>query len=182
MGHTTNPDIRIAKSVVDYIFRWMGIHFLAGYKEANSGIGKIPAERSAAEEDDASVRLPAAKKAGGPAPLPRENKMLGATETKVKTAPPVIAEKSNGHSNGNGSHGSPLAPREDTHHAERDAHQGPTLRIDGNGPLVTSSTGRSEQFARFQLDAPSCDNCGAITVRNGNCYLCHNCGSSMGCS
>ena len=41
---------------------------------------------------------------------------------------------------------------------------------------------RSDQFARFQTDAPSCDNCGAITVRNGNCYLCHNCGNSMGCS
>jgi len=41
---------------------------------------------------------------------------------------------------------------------------------------------RSEQFALFQSDAPACDNCGAITVRNGNCYLCHNCGQSMGCS
>jgi ribonucleoside-diphosphate reductase alpha chain len=41
---------------------------------------------------------------------------------------------------------------------------------------------RSEQFARFQSDAPPCDNCGSITVRNGNCYLCHNCGNSMGCS
>ena len=40
----------------------------------------------------------------------------------------------------------------------------------------------SEQFANFQADAPSCDRCGAITVRNGNCYLCHNCGNSMGCS
>ena len=42
--------------------------------------------------------------------------------------------------------------------------------------------GPGEQFARFQIDAPSCDNCGSITVRNGNCYLCHNCGNSMGCS
>jgi ribonucleoside-diphosphate reductase alpha chain len=44
------------------------------------------------------------------------------------------------------------------------------------------TTERSQQFATFQSDAPSCDNCGAITVRNGNCYLCHNCGNSMGCS
>ena len=35
MGHTTNPDIRIAKSVVDYIFRYLGIQFLAGYREAS---------------------------------------------------------------------------------------------------------------------------------------------------
>ena len=37
---------------------------------------------------------------------------------------------------------------------------------------------RAEQFARFQTDAPSRDNCGAITVRNDNCYLCHNCCNS----
>ena len=34
----------------------------------------------------------------------------------------------------------------------------------------------------FFPHAPACDNCGSITVRNGNCYLCHNCGNSMGCS
>ena len=52
-----------------------------------------------------------------------------------------------------------------------------TMLKDGPSPLS-----RSEQFAAFQTDAPACDNCGAITVRNGNCYLCYNCGSSMGCS
>lgn len=41
---------------------------------------------------------------------------------------------------------------------------------------------REEQFASFQSDAPSCDSCGSLTVRNGNCYLCHNCGNSLGCS
>ncbi|PKL33913.1 MAG: hypothetical protein CVV40_00255, partial [Planctomycetes bacterium HGW-Planctomycetes-2] len=33
-----------------------------------------------------------------------------------------------------------------------------------------------------QGDAPSCEVCGAITVRNGSCYKCLNCGHSMGCS
>ena len=45
-----------------------------------------------------------------------------------------------------------------------------------------SPADRQSQFAKFQIDAPACDNCGSITVRNGNCYLCHNCGNSMGCS
>ena len=65
--------------------------------------------------------------------------------------------------------------------------------LPGNGQShgATASTGKpadesiailDSEFARFQSDAPSCDNCGAITVRNGNCYLCHNCGNSMGCS
>ena len=31
-------------------------------------------------------------------------------------------------------------------------------------------------------DAPPCDNCGAITVRNGTCFKCNNCGNSLGCS
>ena len=34
----------------------------------------------------------------------------------------------------------------------------------------------------FMQDAPACDICGAITVRNGACYKCLNCGNSMGCS
>lgn len=41
---------------------------------------------------------------------------------------------------------------------------------------------RDEQFSEFQTDSPACVHCGSITVRNGNCYLCHNCGESMGCS
>lgn len=33
-----------------------------------------------------------------------------------------------------------------------------------------------------QLDAPMCGNCGHVTVRSGSCYLCHNCGTTSGCS
>jgi ribonucleoside-diphosphate reductase alpha chain len=59
-------------------------------------------------------------------------------------------------------------------------------RLEQAGVMVfepgTSLGDRQSQFAKFQIDAPACDSCGAITVRNGNCYLCHNCGNSMGCS
>ena len=37
-------------------------------------------------------------------------------------------------------------------------------------------------LARLDGDAPPCDACGHITVRNGTCYRCLNCGNSMGCS
>ena len=40
----------------------------------------------------------------------------------------------------------------------------------------------NSQFQHFQDDAPACDICGSITVRNGSCYKCFNCGNSMGCS
>ncbi|MFO0889449.1 MAG: vitamin B12-dependent ribonucleotide reductase [Isosphaeraceae bacterium] len=35
-GFTKNPDIPIAKSIADYIFRWMGMEFIPGYREANA--------------------------------------------------------------------------------------------------------------------------------------------------
>ena len=33
-----------------------------------------------------------------------------------------------------------------------------------------------------QMDAPLCQVCGHVTVRNGACYKCLNCGESQGCS
>ncbi|MEM9420028.1 MAG: adenosylcobalamin-dependent ribonucleoside-diphosphate reductase, partial [Planctomycetota bacterium] len=37
-GMTHNRDIPFAKSLVDYIFRWMGMEFVAGYREANAPV------------------------------------------------------------------------------------------------------------------------------------------------
>ena len=35
-GFTKNADIPIAKSIADYIFRWLGMEFIPGYREANA--------------------------------------------------------------------------------------------------------------------------------------------------
>jgi ribonucleoside-diphosphate reductase alpha chain len=37
-GYTKNAHIRMAKSIVDYIFRWMGVTFVPGY-ESGEGAG-----------------------------------------------------------------------------------------------------------------------------------------------
>ncbi len=39
-----------------------------------------------------------------------------------------------------------------------------------------------QQLTSMMGDAPACDVCGHMTVRNGACYKCLNCGNSMGCS
>ena len=44
-GFTKNPDIPIAKSIADYIFRWLGMEFIPGYREANAP--KRPGRRGA---------------------------------------------------------------------------------------------------------------------------------------
>jgi ribonucleoside-diphosphate reductase alpha chain len=105
-GFTKNPDIPIAKSIVDYIFRWLDLTFPNG--KATFCKTTEPEPRTETE-----------------------------TETVV-TAAPVAPEM--------------MTPRVD------------------------------DQFKGFMDDAPSCEICGAITVRNGACYRCYNCGNSMGCS
>ena len=49
-GMTTNSDIPFAKSLVDYIFRWMGMQFITGYREMNA-----PKRMSQPSAEDASV-------------------------------------------------------------------------------------------------------------------------------
>ena len=74
--------------------------------------------------------------------------------------------------NGNGhakAQAQPIPARPATETSSGDTHYGEPARID-------------EQFHHFMEDAPACDQCGAITVRNGACYKCYNCGNSMGCS
>jgi len=52
----------------------------------------------------------------------------------------------------------------------------------GKPEAVASATKGDTQFENLMGDAPPCDSCGHITVRNGACYRCLNCGTSMGCS
>jgi len=134
-GWTGNPDIPNAKSVPDYIFRWLGMQFIAGFREANApqrnGHDAPAVDESSADKGESTAGEASALRGEWPA-----------VAGKVATPGAV-----------------------------------PAAVLTNEGPHI-----RSQQFARFQADAPSCDNCGAITVRNGNCYLCHNCGNSMGCS
>jgi ribonucleoside-diphosphate reductase alpha chain len=52
----------------------------------------------------------------------------------------------------------------------------------GAAAAKPSKTSMSEHLAELMGDAPLCDLCGHVTVRNGACYKCINCGNSMGCS
>jgi len=63
-GMTTNRDIPFAKSLVDYIFRWMGMEFIPGYREANAPRrNEEPAPSVArAEEPERASATPAARR------------------------------------------------------------------------------------------------------------------------
>jgi ribonucleoside-diphosphate reductase alpha chain len=106
-GFTGNPEIPIAKSITDYIFRWLSLKFIPSEDGAVTSSGVLPPGAA-----PAAPSLPA----------------------KART----VEAKS-------------------------------------------SSAAAGVTFTR-DTDAPPCPNCGEITVRNGACYKCNNCGTTTGCS
>jgi ribonucleoside-diphosphate reductase alpha chain len=106
-GFTNNPEIPMAKSLTDYIFRYLGSRFLRSVDDDEAG---------ELESEALAVAAPAA------------------------------------------------APR---------------VAIAGGSGARPG--GRSAQAFVNHADAPSCVECGTITVRNGACYKCPNCGLAGGC-
>ena len=186
-GYTKNPDIPVAKSLVDYLFRWLGNEFIPGFREANRP-GGMHGHTTGGEEagggDAESERSPAAMRASGLAD--GQGKAPAASQGSTSTAAKPVAKggaPANGSANPT-SHGALAAGTPKP--AAKASTAAANKRLEQAGVMVlepgTSLVDRQSQFAKFQIDAPACDSCGAITVRNGNCYLCHNCGNSMGCS
>jgi ribonucleoside-diphosphate reductase alpha chain len=56
-----------------------------------------------------------------------------------------------------------------------------STEIKSKAPLSEGSL-LSKHLSEMMGDAPACNTCGHVTVRNGACYKCLNCGNSMGCS
>lgn len=156
-GMTSNKDIPFAKSIIDYIFCWLGCQFLPGYAERN-----IP-NRQATVKDNKNTTT--AKQ------LVEKTKDLAQKIAEVKAT-------SKDHSP---SHSSAASTGELTGLADRmSTLVGSVVSQDGADKQTMQQF--NAQFQHFQDDAPACDVCGSITVRNGTCYKCFNCGNSMGCS
>jgi ribonucleoside-diphosphate reductase alpha chain len=85
-GITNDPDIRVAKSIVDYIFRWMGKKFLSTDQQEEAGI--LTAEvkaRLAAAYSDAGVPATAAAAVLEPVP-PGQTALFNQWEDAVECA------------------------------------------------------------------------------------------------
>ncbi len=155
-GMTHNRDIPFAKSLVDYIFRWMGMEFVPGYRAANA-----PQRPS-----DSKKTAPA--KAKSPASETTPSNGNGNGKTKSAPAEVVIAKSDRLQT---------ILGRDPISQAS-DASEAPANRMETGGTEMAMTAAMTQ----MQADAPACDVCGTITVRSGTCYKCMNCGASMGCS
>ncbi len=173
-GMTSNRDIPFAKSIVDYVFRWLGMTFLEEFRKAHSldrgasaSSGKPASSTTAPEavKDDTSSETGRAEQAS-------YKEVAGPVGALFEGRYDSIASTASG-GNGRGGNGEAI----------KKAHK---LEPAPNRLASAVAAGRIErvdqQFSHYQQDAPPCDVCGAITVRNGNCYRCFSCGSSLGCS
>jgi ribonucleoside-diphosphate reductase alpha chain len=128
-GH---PNIKFATSMIDYVFRVLGVEYLKRYDFA-----QVPPKE---EQDELQ----------NPTDVEAVQRMEG---TPNSEPPPEE-----------------LTPAEQV-----------TFGFDDPPPEQQGDV-LDQQLGNMMGDAPMCDNCGHITVRNGACYKCLNCGSSIGCS
>ncbi|MFP4146060.1 MAG: vitamin B12-dependent ribonucleotide reductase, partial [Phycisphaeraceae bacterium] len=162
-GMTHNPEVPFAKSLVDYIFRWLGMEFVEGYRAANA-----PQRRSAEKTPEAKRETPARIKADV---IAHGRSIAGENGTEVQSENSDDDQPSrSGEASGSGANG-----------ATNGHAPGSSADSEQEEPAGEANT-LATAMRDMQSDAPACDICGTITVRNGTCYKCMNCGNSMGCS
>jgi ribonucleoside-diphosphate reductase alpha chain len=167
-GMTSNKNIPFAKSLIDYIFCWMGCEFIPGYAEKNT-----PDRSSDGPKDNKTTTT---AKALVEKTKDLAKKIAEAKAVHVKPQIKSIEPQSSAAVKGEKSRFAELADR---------AVAMVTGVVRGDDEAEAQAAAKQQfnaQFEHFQDDAPACDVCGSITVRNGSCYKCFNCGNSMGCS
>jgi ribonucleoside-diphosphate reductase alpha chain len=151
-GITTNPEIPFAKSMPDYIMRWLASRFLDVDAQEELGI-LTPEVRARKSAQEALVRDDTAGPAGGDG--------NGATGHGG-------AATGNGGATAQGSGGAQGAvsqPATTKPAAEAMTDEPPTVPAQLQG-----------------LDlGPACGQCGGMMQRTGSCYTCSSCGNNTGC-
>jgi ribonucleoside-diphosphate reductase alpha chain len=151
-GVTDDPDIRIASSVMDYVFRRLALDHLP--YETRSELGILSAAERAAQlagEDPAAL--------AAEAELDTAEMAQSAPRERSQAQPGLPAELAGPGSIGQSASADPADP------------SGPHTSTE----LLESQQGRT-------ADAPLCLTCGTKMRPAGSCYVCEGCGATSGCS
>lgn len=164
-GWTGNEQIGYAKSLMDYIFRWVNLRFLSG-TQLTLFAGLAP---QAPNLPSPPSLFPDAESEEHPA----------ASQHNLAKLAEEVAKRLNQVSGSIGTRaGGGIAPEaRPAQPAAASPSHGPSLQDRG---IYHAADAMREMYDMG--DAPSCGTCGAIMVRNGSCYRCMSCGSTSGCS
>jgi ribonucleoside-diphosphate reductase alpha chain len=174
-GMTDDPDIRIATSVMDYIFRRLALDHLPYEQRADLGILSA-AERAAqlAGQDPATL---------GEDVDPVELAQSAAVEGNIHS------ERTRGVSQPDQAPAAPSAPSAPAPSAPAPSGPAPGAAQAGSALPAGSPPGGPHSTAELietqqgrTADAPLCLTCGTKMRPAGSCYVCEGCGSTSGCS
>ncbi len=155
-GMTDDPDIRIATSLVDYLFRKLAVMYLPAGERAGLGIyttGERTQPTLPGVEEQATETTQGHDIAPDPPSAPPRAQLTAQLDL---WAPPKPAQPSAGHA-----HAVPAEPAAHVHAV----------------PAESAAHARSAAMA-----APFCMACGVPMRRAGSCFVCADCGATSGCS
>jgi len=161
-GH---PNIKMSTSIIDYVFRVLGLEYLD-----RTDLAQVPPDLDDADGERCGTPgyqepfQSVATETADPVTAAQADPVVAVT---APVAEPVV--KTNGKPNGNGANG-------------HSSYGELEVSYESSVATLTMSGALDAQLSGMMGDAPFCDNCGHITVRNGSCYRCLNCGNSLGCS
>ena len=155
-GH---PNIKMASSIIDYIFRSLGMEYLK-----RDELVQVPPDRSGSDLAEPPKGL--AAEAGQQLELAEAAKEAD-IDAQVSAA--AFADASAPVSNGNGIGVTGAAPD-------------PAPVKEAVAVAAGSASVADQAMGEMMGDAPVCSSCGHMTVRNGSCYVCLTCGDTTGCS
>ncbi len=166
-GIVDHPNIKQATSLLDYIFRVLGMEYLGrtDFVHVKPALEDLAVNRPHGNGE--RERLP--NVAADQLDLPIEKAVLPEGRAGNRTDDQMASDKEM-------IEGVARASEEvmaDVVKSNREA-----LKITRVKTLDALDT----QLSKMMGDAPMCSTCGHVTVRNGSCYRCLNCGNSMGCS
>jgi ribonucleoside-diphosphate reductase alpha chain len=158
-GH---PNIKMANSIIDYVFRALGVEYLH-----RDELAQVPPDRSG---DLPEPPKGLAVEAGMQLDL-TDAAMESDIDAQLQAAQFVDTEFAD------------VGPSET---ARASDGPGAALATSLNGgataqAAVATVTAESS-LGELMGDAPACQACGHMTVRNGSCYVCLTCGDTTGCS
>ena len=150
-GITTNPEIPFAKSMPDYIMRWLASRFLDADTQEELGI-LTPAVRARRSGQD--VATSATGDTAGPSNGGGNGKSTAAEPATPSGAAPGTT--------------TPAPP------ADPPPAQPAAAGLTDSPPVLPA------RMVGLDL-GPACSNCGGMMQRTGSCYTCSSCGNNTGC-
>ncbi|MGI8484168.1 MAG: vitamin B12-dependent ribonucleotide reductase, partial [Thermomicrobiales bacterium] len=169
-GH---PNIKLATSVIDFVFRVLGLEYLGRTDLVQVADSASPVDQTG-EHRDLFPTHDDIMHGVGPSPAQR-------IASPDAPSVPVIASAMTSDGNRNVVDRSSLPNGAHMQDAVTEP-VGVSLPASRVATTITTTDAIDTQLGDMMGDAPFCDVCGHMTVRSGTCYTCLNCGNSLGCS